>query len=146
MEEFYRNKPVAVWTSGVPGTRSTIHGGPQHEHSGRPGFPASIPEQVVRRAGTAIAPPGRASVSRRYRHSGDNVRRASLGAHKNDTLARPAHTRVGNTWNYTTEETPPVDISLSMLMLEDIALAGVGGEPVTVIGQQFKTFRRFGSR
>ena len=145
VEEFYKNKPVAVWTSGAAGDQNpqymAVH---NTSMSGRPGFPrfdtgaggyAVLELQSRRLAEQAFL------VATAIQATTSNAHLS--GAHKTIRWPGQRMTRVGNTWNYTTEETPPVDISLSMLMLEDIALAGVGGEPVTVIGQQFKNVSPF---
>ena len=143
VEEFYKNKPVAVWTSGAAGDQN-----PQYMVAhGRPGLPgfdmgaagyAVLEVQSRRLAEEAflVATAVQATTSKAH----------LWGGRKTVSWPGQRMTRVRNTWKYTTEEAPPVDISLSMLVLGDIALAGVGGEPVTVIGQQFRRLARFRSR
>jgi neutral ceramidase len=43
-----------------------------------------------------------------------------------------------NSGQITTEDAPPVSIPLSMIRINDIVLAGVGGDVASAIGQQFK--------
>ena len=43
-----------------------------------------------------------------------------------------------NTGQFTSEDTPPVSIPLSVIRINDIALAGVGGDVASAIGEHFK--------
>jgi neutral ceramidase len=137
VEEYYKDKAVAVWTSGAAGDQNPIY--MANYNNGRRGYP---------RLDTGAA--GYALLEVQSRRLGEEVVRVAnaiqaatseariWGAHKIVTCPGQRISQDGSSWQFKTVEGPPVDIRLSLLMIDDVALGGVNGEAVSIVGQHFK--------
>jgi neutral ceramidase len=137
IEDYYKNKVIAVWTSGAAGDQEV----PFMPKSGglNPGAAAwavldvqsrRLGQEVVRVAGTI-----RSTVS--------DVR--IWGAEKTATCPGQRVVRTPGSTEVKFENAPPVDLQLGLIMLNDIALSGVSGEVVTLIGEHLKKASPFAS-
>jgi len=137
VENYYNNEVVALWTSGAAGDQ-------------RPVYRALDNRSIQERGRIDEGAAGYVLLDVQSRRLGEEVVRVS------DAITRTAsQTRIWGGLNvvtcpggrtswaegpvgYKIEETGPVDIRLALLMINDIALSGVSGEVVSIIGQHFK--------
>jgi hypothetical protein len=122
VENHYGGKVVALWTSGAAGDQNPIYG-PGTEFSQVAALGQLLGEEVLRLAGEI-----RTSARARMRAT---QRVVSCPGQKLAPGARPRT-------EYVFENAEPVDIRLSLLRLGEVALAGVSGEVLTMIGQRLK--------
>jgi hypothetical protein len=121
VEQHYGGKVVAPWTSGAAGDQNTIYG-PGNDFGPVADLGRILGEEVIRVAGEIKTTP-----------------RARLqGLQK--VISCPGQRLVpGSKFpNHQFQDSPPVDIRLSLLMVNQIALTGVSGEVLTMIGQGLK--------
>jgi hypothetical protein len=137
VENYYKDKVVAVWTPGSAGDQEVAF---MPKSGGlNPGAAAwaVLDVQSVRlgREIVRVADQTRATVS--------DVR--IFAAEKTATCPGQKVTRGQNGAPAKLEDAPPVDLELSLIMLNDIALGGVSGEVVTRIGDSLKKASPFGN-
>jgi hypothetical protein len=122
VERHFGGQVVAPWTSGAAGDQNPIYG-PGTDFSQVAVLGQILGEEVLR-----VAADIRSSPRARIRGA---QRVVSCPGQKLPPGARPRT-------EYVFEDAAPVDIRLSLLMIGDIALAGVSGEVLTMIGQRLK--------
>ena len=123
VEAHYGNKVVAAWTSGAGGDQAPIYdrNGTEFRHVAVLG--QILGEEVVRVA--------------------DSIQTSSRGRIRalQKVVSCPGKRTVQNPGpnrEYKIEDADPVSIRLSLLMINDVAFAGVSGEVLTEIGQRLK--------
>lgn len=122
VEQHFGDTVVALWTSGAAGDQNPIYG-PGTEFSHVAALGQILGEEALRVAGEIrTAPRARIRGAQRV---------VSCPGQKLAQGARPRTT-------YVFEDAPPLEIRLSLLMLGDVALTGVSGEVLTMIGQRLK--------
>lgn len=140
VEEHYGKGVVDLWTSGAAGDQNPIY--------------MSIYNQV--KPGTFDeGAPGYVLVDVQARRLGEEIVRVADSIKPDSVPVRVWGAKISPpcpgqriAWDkaanqYTVTALPPVDIPLSLLMIGDIAIGGVAGEPVTLIGQHLKSASPF---
>ena len=122
VEQHYGGKVVAPWTSGAAGDQNTIYG-PGTEFGPVADLGRVLGEEVIRVAGEIKTSP-RVALRGAQRVVNCPGQRA---------VARPRPDR-----GYDFQDADPVAIRLSLLMVNHVALAGVSGEVLSMIGQRLK--------
>lgn len=122
VEQHFGGKVVAPWTSGAAGDQNTIYG-PGNDFGPVADLGRNLGEEVIRVAGEIKTSP-RVALRGAQRVVSCPGQRA---------VARPRPER-----GYDFQDADPVSIRLSLLMVNHIALAGVSGEVLTMIGQRLK--------
>lgn len=129
VEQHFANKVVAAWSSAASGDQNPIYGpgkdyGPGGAFGRLSALGQILSEEVVRVAGTIQTSPNA------------KVR----GAQKTVTCAgqrlAPGSDADGNKVSFL--DAPPVNIRVSLLMVNNIALTGVSAEVLTLIGERLK--------
>lgn len=122
LERHYSDQVVGIFTSGAAGDQNPIYG-PGTEFSQVTALGEILGGEALREAGEIRTwPRARLRAAQRV---------VSCPGQK---LAQGARPRT----EYAFEDAEPVDIRLSLVMIGDIALAGVSGEVLTLIGQRLK--------
>jgi len=122
IEQRYGDKLVGIFLSGAAGDQNPIYG-PGTEFSQVAALGQILGEEALRVAGEIRTwPRARLRAAQRV---------VSCPGQK---LAQGARPRT----EYVFEDADPVDIRLSLVMIGDIAVAGVSGEVLTMIGQRLK--------
>jgi neutral ceramidase len=150
IEERYHGKVVAPWTSGAAGDQHPVYMAKTNQRG-------PLPEEVTTQAHKLLITLGQ-MMAEEILFVSDHIQRKSsdisfFGAQKVVTcpgqrvavVNRPSG-RCGPSdsstglppCEYKTEDAEPARIRLSLLMIDQIALAGIGGEPLTLIGQHLK--------
>jgi neutral ceramidase len=125
VEQHFAEKVVAVWTSGAAGDQNPIYGPDGKDFRGLASMGRILGEEALRvAAGVHMLP------SARIRAAQTVV--SCPGQRLPEGYKRQTVTRASFL------DAPPVDIRLSLLMVDKIALAGVSGEVLTMIGQRLK--------
>lgn len=134
VEDHYKNKAVAVWTSGAAGDQNPVYMAlynqvkPDKVDEGVAGY--ALLDVQSRRLGEEVV-----RVADTIRPTTTNVR--IWGAEKVATCPGQRVVRTpGAPVKF--EDSDPVNLRLGLIMLNDIALSGVSGEVVTVIGDHLK--------
>jgi hypothetical protein len=127
VEEYLGNGAVALWTSGTAGDQSPIYRWKEDFDDSMGSLMTLgriLSEEVIRVAAEA-AP----------------VKGASIRGAR-ETVMCPGQKRIGPVFqrddDYQFEDADPVEIRLSLLMINNIAIAGVSGELFTLVGQRVK--------
>jgi neutral ceramidase len=135
VEKHYQDKPVALWTSGAAGDQNPIYMAtynqalPDRTDLGVSGY--ALLEVQSRRLGEEVV-----RVSDRIKADAASV--SVWGAKTTSSCPGGRITRVPNSNEIKREDADPVELKLQALTLNDVALAGVNGEVVSVIGQHMK--------
>jgi neutral ceramidase len=133
VEAYYKDKPVALWTSGAAGDQNPVYMAtravPVWTDLGAAGYP--LLEEQSRRLGEEVV-----RVSDQIKADASEV--TIWGGKTSATCPGGRVTRVPNSNQITTQDADPVELKLQALRLNDVALAGVNGEIVSVIGQHLK--------
>ncbi len=122
-KEEFTEGVVAVWTSGAAGDQNPISEARNSDFTLVDALGTMLGEQSVRAAG-AVHTTDRARIWGKQEVITCPGRKLEAGP-------RPRK-------EYKWEDSDPVNIRLSLLMINDIALAGVSGEPLTMIYQHLK--------
>lgn len=123
VEQHYGDKIVAPWTSGAAGDQCPIYDRSSSSFSGVMAFGRVLGEEVIRVA-DKIQTSSQVSIRGAQKMVSCPGQKFVDGPHGR----RDGHF----------EDGPPVDIRLSLLKVNDIALGGVSGEVLTMIGQRYK--------
>lgn len=121
IEKHFGDKVVAPWSSGAAGDQNTIYG-PGTEFGPVADLGRILGEEVIRVAAQIQTSP----------------RARIRGIEKVVSCPGQRFVRGSRFPNYQFQDGDPVEIRLSLLMLNHIALAGVSGEVLTMIGQRLK--------
>ena len=123
VEQHFDDKVVAPFTSGAAGDQCPIYDRQPKNFDGVMAIGRILGEEVIRvAAGIETTPRGAIGAAQRV---------VTCPGRK---FVRGPHGRKDGHF----EDAPPVDIRLSLLRINNIALAGVSGEVLTMIGQKFK--------
>jgi len=117
--------PVAVWTSGAAGDQNPVSMVRGEDFTMVDGLGRLLGEESVRAANTITVMSSQASIVSSQRVITCPGRRLAPGSKRPST-------------EYTWVDSDPVNIRLSLLRLNDVALAGVSGEVFTEIYQHLK--------
>lgn len=124
IEEHFKNKVIAPWTSGAAGDQNPVsRATTASDFTLVPALGQILGEEVIR-----VAARIRTSPKVRLRAAGRVVTCPGQTA---EPGPRPRK-------EVKFHDSDPVNIRLSLLMIDDIALAGVSGEVLTMIGQRLK--------
>jgi len=133
VETYYKDKPVALWTSGAAGDQNPVYMAtrimPEWTDLGARGY--VLLEEQSRRLGEEVV-----RVSDQIKADDSEV--TIFGAKTSATCPGGRVTRVPNSNEVKTQDLDPVELKFQVLRLNDVALAGVNGEVVSVIGQHMK--------
>jgi neutral ceramidase len=124
IEQKLGGQTVALWTSGAAGDQNAIYG-PGDNFSQVDILGRILAEEALRIAGGIRTSP-RARIRGAQKVVGCPGQRAPKGANP------------GRDLNIQFEDGPPVDIRLSLVMVGQVAIAGVSGEVLTRIGERLK--------
>jgi neutral ceramidase len=135
LEKHYQDKPVALWTSGAAGDQNPIYMAlynqnlPDRTDLGASGY--ALLEVQSRRLGEEAV-----RISDRIKADASNV--PIWGGKSKATCPGGRVTRVPNSDEIKLEDAGPVELQLQALTINDVALTGVNGEAVSLIGQHVK--------
>lgn len=135
VEAHYEDKPVALWTSGAAGDQNPVYMAtynqamPDRTDLGSSGY--ALLEVQSRRLGEEVV-----RVSEQTKADASNV--AIWGGETTATCPGGRIARDQATGTVEAQDAPPVELKLQALTIGDVALAGVNGEVVSVIGQHMK--------
>jgi neutral ceramidase len=124
VEQHFGDAVVAPFTSGAAGDQCPIYDRAPARFDGVLAIGRILGEEVIRVAGTIRASPD-ATIQLTQR----------VVTCPGRSFVRGPHGRQDGHF----EDSPPVEIRLSLLRINDIALAGVSGEVLTMIGQRLKS-------
>jgi neutral ceramidase len=126
IEEHYKNTVVSPWTSGAAGDQDPLYRvqtASVMPYRNMTALGRVLGQEVIRVAeGIKTSPHGRIRAAQRV-----------IYCPGKRTVQTPSRTR-----DYRFEEADPVSIRLSLLIINDIAIAGVSGEVLTGIGLRLK--------
>ena len=135
VETHYRSQPVALWTSGAAGDQNPIYMAaynqemPDRTDLGAAGY--ALLEVQSRRLGEEVV-----RVSDGIKADASTV--AIWGGKSTATCPGGRVIRVPNSDEIKWEDADPVELRFQALTINDVALAGLNGEAVSVIGQHMK--------
>jgi hypothetical protein len=124
VEQHFRDQAVAVWTSGAAGDQNPVSGENGEEFAMVDALGRLLGEEVVR-----VAAKIKPAWSQARMWGAQQV--ITCPGRKVDPGPRPRK-------EYTFTDAGPVNIRLSLLMLNEVALTGVSGEVLTMIHQRLK--------
>jgi neutral ceramidase len=135
VEAHYKNQPVVLWTSGASGDQNPIYMAtynqvmPDRTDLGAAGY--ALLEVQSRRLGEEVV-----RVADAIKADDSKV---ALWAGESSTMCPGGRiTRVPNSGEVKYQDTDPYELKLRALTINDVAITGVNGEAVSLIGQRVK--------